>query len=206
MPKNAIFLVRLCGVYAFINEITVAVSHFILSKTCLSLLLYKTITLSSHQPTDIIMISLLSYNAAPVWFLPSRGALLSAYQNRGCRLSGSPLPPPPFPFSLNCPLTVNSSVSRSCSWQQSLGRVHPGAARRRRRAREVHLLWRSSRRSVRGPGWEPIRERPWRPFVRAACGDEWSNGNNGRPQHAHTISPVNEALGIIQWRPNSLKQ
>lgn len=92
----------------------------------------------------------------PTWFLRSFGAPVSDHQTREYGLSGSPLPPPSFsPRRLNCPLTVNSSVSSlSCRSKQSLGRVHPAASRRRRRrrAREVHLLRRSSRHSnVGGP-------------------------------------------------------
>lgn len=166
---------------------------FCVVKTFPSLLFVQTITLSNythsispHQPTDSITISLLSYTDASFWFLPTFGDPFSARQTRERRLSGSPLPPPPplfllFPLRrLNCPLTVNSSVnslvllpSETITGARASRSWWKGEGGGGERERSICCGGARGAAASGGPGREPIRERPWRPFVRAACGDEW---------------------------------
>ena len=142
-------------------------------------------SISPHQPTDSIMISLLSYMDASVWFLPTFGAPISAHQTRGRKLSGPPRSPSPpvnggSTFRSKKGLKLLGQLARS----PAVGTITGARASRRRwwwwwwwREEEsasdpsvVAELAAQQRRGVGGgAGREPIRRRPRRPFVRAAC-------------------------------------
>lgn len=95
--------------------------------------------------------------------------------------SPSPTPPPSvssFPPFLSS-LTDNDELQRpsdsSPLWKQSVALVHPGQ-------RETSIC---RGRARGGPGCQPIRERPWRPFVRTVRGDEWRRTMQSVETHLH---------------------
>ena len=163
-------------------------------------------SISPHQPTDSIMISLLSYMDASVWFLPTFGAPISAHQTRGRKLSGPPRSPSPpvnggSTFRSKKGLKLLGQLARS----PAVGTITGARASRRRwwwwwwwwreeeSASDPSVVAELAAQQRRGVGGGPAGSQsdgdPDAPLFALRAGDEWKHENNGRAEHAHTVKP-----------------
>lgn len=162
---------------------------------------YQTTPSSCRYNSTHIIISLLSYTDATVWFLPSFEDRLSPNPgDAGSRIF--------LFFHVVLPLSSSPCYGDSTvRYRKLIGELaccaafgnHPRGRRVRacihdlggegggQREGSICCGWARGTAASGGPGREPIREWPWHPFVRAACGYEWKHENNGRADREQWI-------------------